>query len=59
MVACMHLPQGDSPEELEQGKRVVTSLIYALIDSRRYRDGDYDDEEGEQGHIGDQDPGGQ
>jgi hypothetical protein len=43
LVSCMIMPNDTSEEALERGKDVVISLIYALIDSRRYRDGDYDE----------------
>ena len=41
MVAAMTLPNKTSVEDLEEGRKVVIGLIYALIDSRRFRDGDY------------------
>ena len=41
MVAAMTLPNKTSEEDLEEGKKVVIGLIYALVDSRRFRDGDY------------------
>jgi hypothetical protein len=41
MVAAMTLPNKTSVEDLEEGRNVVIGLIYALIDSRRFRNGDY------------------
>lgn len=49
------MPNDPSEEALERGKDVVVGLIYALIDSRRFRDGDYD--ELPDGGIGGEDGG--
>lgn len=39
----MHLPHCKTKEDVERAKEVVISLIYALIDSRRFRGDDYGD----------------
>jgi len=44
-VSSMQMPHVTSAKDLERAKQVVVRLIYALIDSRRFRGSDYDDEE--------------
>jgi len=44
-VSSMQMPHVSSAEDLERAKEVVIRLIYALVDSRRFRGSDYDDEE--------------
>jgi len=41
----------DGEEGIEEGRVMVTALIYSLIDSRRQRDGDHEDETGETGSV--------
>lgn len=41
-----------SAEDVERAKDIVISLVYALVDSRRFRGSDYDDEDVEMGGNG-------
>lgn len=43
-VALMRAPMALDSKSIERGRLAVTSLIYSLIDSRRMRDGDHDEE---------------
>jgi len=51
MVAAMTLPNKTSVEDLEEGRKVVIGLIYALVDSRRFRDGDYQELPDSRGNL--------
>ena len=44
MVAFMHVPTtaAKDVESLNKSRDIAIGLIYALIDSRRFRNGDYD-----------------
>ena len=42
MVSSMLMP---AAEDLQRTKNVVISLVYALVDSRRFRGSDYDDDD--------------
>lgn len=55
-VALMQAPPATDSEAIERGRVAVTSLIYSLVDSRRMRDGDHDDDPAEgmitiDGHV--------
>lgn len=39
----LNIPAANDKASIEKGREIVIALIYALIDSRRQRDGDYDD----------------
>lgn len=42
-VELLQVPTTCDTANIEKGRDVVVSLIYAIIDSRRQRDGDYDE----------------
>ena len=44
MVSFMHVPIANDAKSVEKGREIAIGLIYALIDSRRSRDGDYDED---------------
>lgn len=53
MVSSMLMPNVvSSAEDVERAKDIVISLVYALVDSRRFRGSDYDDEDVEMGGNG-------
>lgn len=43
-VEFLHIPDNNDEARIIEGRDVVMSLVYSIIDSRRQRDGDYNEE---------------